>query len=69
MKFIYLFIIIVTFLKVNGQVIPAERRVDWRLVNEHYYFFEPQTELNILDFGGDGSGVSNNSSAMEQAIE
>ncbi len=69
MKIIYLFIIFVTFLKVNGQVIPAERRVDWRLVNEHYYFFEPQTELNILDFGGDGSGVSNNSSAMEQAIE
>jgi len=69
MKFLFLITILLTFSEVKAQVIPAERRVSWELANQHFHFIEPDTELNILDFGGSNDGVTDNSAALELAME
>ncbi len=51
-----------------AQVIPDSLRVNWQLALEHYHFTEPVDEINILDFGGTGDGITDNSEALEAAL-
>ena len=69
MKFLYLIAILLPFLEVQAQVIPAGRRVNWALAKQHFQFTQPDVELNMLDFGGSNDGITDNSAAVELALE
>ena len=69
MKFLYLIAILLAFSEVQAQVIPAGRRVNWALAKQHFQFTQPEVELNILDFGGSNDGITDNSAAVELALE
>jgi len=69
MKFLYLIAILLTLLEVQAQVIPADRRVNWELENQHFQFVQPDAGLSILDFGGSNDGITDNSAAVGLAME
>lgn len=51
----------------EAQTIPPERITDWSLPGSHAAFV-PVQSLNILNFGGDPSGVQSNNAALQAAI-
>lgn len=69
MRFLYLIAILLVLSEAQSQVIPEDRRVNWALANQHFQFIQPDVELNILDFGGSNDGVTDNSAAVELALE
>ena len=51
-----------------AQVIPGDRRVDWTGALQSYHFKEPLIRLNIMDYGGDSLGTTDNSEAFSKAV-
>ncbi len=51
-----------------AQVIPDGRCVDWNLAVQHINIKEPVTEINVMDFGAIGNGVTNDKPAVIDAI-
>ena len=62
--------IILGFLILNlaGQVIPEERRVDWESAIQNISYFQPDVQINVMDFGAIGDGVTNDQPAVMNAI-
>jgi hypothetical protein len=61
-----LFSIVIT--AVRSQVIPPENRVDWSQAGSQYVFPESAAEVSILLFGGDASGITDNTEALGLAM-
>lgn len=55
-------------LKLAGQVIPEERRVDWESAIQNISYFQPDIQINVMDFGAIGDGVTNDQPAVMNAI-
>lgn len=53
----------------HGQTIPGDRSVDWTLAGCKNSLPEPDLLVNILDFGGNGDSLTDNTPALENAIE
>jgi hypothetical protein len=66
-----IFIIIFVFIVYNAfpQIIPDNRTVDWTTAVLNFQFKEPSILLNIVDFGGDGNGLTDNSVAFQQTLQ
>lgn len=63
-----LLILLLTFNTFYAQVIPANRRVDWELVQQNINMQNPEIQVNVLDFGAVGDGVVNDQPAVMDAI-
>ncbi|MBC8321091.1 MAG: T9SS type A sorting domain-containing protein [Bacteroidetes bacterium] len=66
-----LFLISVTCLliiNIVGQVIPEERRVDWESAILNINFYQPDIQVNVMDFGAIGDGITNDQPAVMNAI-
>jgi len=50
------------------QVIPANRQVEWYLALQSYQYSAPVAELNVMDFGAVGDGITNDQPAVMSAI-
>ncbi len=55
-------------LDVIGQVVPEDRRVDWESAIQNISYFQPNVQLNVMDFGATGNGISNDQPAVMSAI-
>lgn len=53
---------------VSGQVIPPERTVNWSQAGYSGALPSPSTFVNVLDFGAVGDGVTNNVTAVTNAM-
>jgi hypothetical protein len=51
-----------------AQVIPDERHVDWNLLVQHINIKKPVTEVNVMDFGAAGNGLTDDKPAVMDAI-
>lgn len=56
------------FVKLTGQVIPDERRVDWELAIQNINLHQPGIQINVMDFGATGNGITNDQPAVMDAI-
>ncbi len=52
----------------TGQVIPEDRRVDWESAIDNISHFQPDVQLNVMDFGATGNGITNDQPAIMNAI-
>lgn len=52
-----------------GQVIPDSMRVDWNQTGYEGEIPDPETILNVMDYGAVGDGVTNDYAAIVDAIE
>lgn len=60
--------LVLLFLSLNAQTIPADRRVNWQQVTEDYTYKTPEKTVSILDFDGVADGKTDNSEALKLAI-
>ncbi len=63
-----LFTLCVLSTSLVAQVIPDERVVNWSLVNQNMSFIQPTLQINVMDFGAVGDGVTNDQPAIISAI-
>jgi len=60
--------LLLLIVSIVGQVIPEERRVDWEASIQHINLFQPKVQINVLDFGAIGDGITNDQPAIMDAI-
>ena len=65
---LFIIIFIGVYVQAFTQNIPQERLTDWSLVTTHFEPNFPTTILDIIDFGGDSSGVAPCQAALAGAI-
>lgn len=65
-----LFITTLCFLFINltAQVIPDERRVDWESAIQNISIQQPDIQVNVMNFGATGNGITNDQPAVMDAI-
>lgn len=63
-----LILTIYSFSTLFSQVIPAERTVDWQSIQQHYEFNYPSNQINVIDFGAQGDGITDDYQAVADAI-
>ena len=69
MKIILLIITIMNIqLNLIGQVIPEDKRVDWESAIQNINIKQPAIQLNVMDFGATGNGITNDQPAIMNAI-
>ena len=69
MRSLLYIVLLLLFSEVNAQTIPDDKRAEWGQANLHFKFTEPQNAVNILDYGGNNDGITDNSQAVELALE
>ena len=67
-KIVSILVFLFFLLPVRGQVIPADRRVDWLEVVRDNPYKNPDKEVSIMDFGGVADGKTDNSEALQKAM-
>ncbi|MFK5854929.1 MAG: glycosyl hydrolase family 28-related protein [Bacteroidota bacterium] len=67
-RLFFISILLFLFTSISGQVIPEERRVDWESAIQHINLHQPEFQLNVLDFGATGDGITNDQPAVMDAI-
>jgi len=69
MKFILSILSIACFsISAITQVIPEDRRVDWSVIIENMKIEEPAIQVNVMDYGATGNGITNDWQAVIDAI-
>jgi len=68
-KLLLITVLVFLILNLIGQVIPEDRRVDWESAIQNITYFQPDVQLNVMDFGATGNGVTNDQPAIMSAIE
>jgi hypothetical protein len=56
------------FIPAGAQIIPLTRSSEWNRAGSDFSFPEPDTILNVLDFGATGDGISDDRPAIQNAI-
>ena len=60
--------LVLLIIDIVGQVIPEERRVNWATTVQHIELYQPEFQLNVIDFGATGDGITNDQPAIMDAI-
>lgn len=68
LKILFLLIFIFSTSIAKNQTIPNERTANWKLISQSFDFEYQLTELNILDFGATGDGITDDYQAVNNAI-
>lgn len=68
LKILFLLIFIFSISIAKNQTIPNERTVNWKLISQSFDFEYQITEINILDFGATGDGITDDYQAVNNAI-
>ncbi|MCF8228123.1 MAG: T9SS type A sorting domain-containing protein [Bacteroidales bacterium] len=61
-------IFLLWFSNVSAQVIPVERRVDWSVAGYPGNIPHPELIINAVDFGANGDSLTDNATALNDAI-
>ena len=51
-----------------GQIVPTDRLVDWESAMQTINIIQPEYQINVMDFGAVGDGITNDQSAIMDAI-
>lgn len=69
MKYIFSILsLAVVCLSAFAQVIPEDRRVDWSVVTDNMEIISPQLQLNVMNYGAAGNGVTDDWQSVNNAI-
>jgi len=56
------------FIRLIGQIVPDERRVDWESVIQNINIQQPDIQVNVMNYGATGDGITNDQPAVVNAI-
>jgi len=65
--FFYTFLLFISVI-VKAEIIPFINRIDWSSAGYQHSKLEPQKMVNVMDFGAQGNGISDDSQAIRNAI-
>jgi len=68
MKYSFILILSLFFIKLSAQVIPQNRVVDWTGAGNHFDFSVITDSISVTDFGAVGDGITNDFNAIDSAI-
>ncbi len=65
---LFFWVLVVMKFSLCGQEIPEERLVNWTAAGLYHEFKIPVNQVNVLDFGATGDGITNDALAFQSAI-
>ena len=69
MRYLLLIILLCILFKYgSSQVIPQDRTVNWNAVIDNMEILQPRIQVNVMDFGAKGDGITNDYQAIINAI-
>ena len=60
--------LVLIIIKLTGQVIPNDRLVDWESAIQNISIQQPEVQINVMNFGATGDGLTNDQPAVIDAI-
>lgn len=67
-KLLFFLVFIISALVAKNQVVSDDRIVDWESAHQSFEFEYPELEINIMDNGAVGDGITDDSEAITNAI-
>lgn len=68
MRFLITFLIFFPLI-ISGQIIPVDRTFDWPAAGLEAEFEDPETQVNVMEFGAVGDGSVNDAPAIQEAMD
>lgn len=65
--FLYTFLLLIS-VTVKAEVIPINNRIDWSRAGYKSMLHEPKKTVNVMDFGAQANGISDDKAAINNAI-
>jgi pectate lyase-like protein/type IX secretion system substrate protein len=72
MKYLFFLLVLgsnIFLMEVSGQIIPEDRIVDWEQLSKNIKYVQPAIQLNVMDYGATGDGITDDYQAIMDAIE